>query len=109
VVNYGDETLSILDLQTRTTIATLPVGPHPQGLAVDSRSNRIYVANVQGNSVTVIDGARNAVVGARNAGSHPYAVAVDEGSGRVFAANYAAPWVTPLSDEPPSITPSPAK
>jgi len=53
-VNYGDKTLSILDLRTRTEIATLPVGLHPQELAVDSKSNRIYVANVQGNSVTVL-------------------------------------------------------
>jgi YVTN family beta-propeller protein len=109
VVNYGDETLSILDLQTRTTIATLPVGPHPQGLAVDSKSNRIYVANVHGNSVTVIDGARNGVVGVRTAGNHPYAIAIDQGSGRVYAANYGAPWVTPLPDGPQSIPPSPGK
>ncbi len=109
MVNYGDNTLSILDLQTRKTSATLPVGLHPQGLAVDSKSNRIYVANVQGNSVTVIDGATNAVVGVRNAGSHPYAVAVDQGSGHAYAANYAAPWVTPLSDEPQSTPSSPVK
>jgi YVTN family beta-propeller protein len=109
VVNYGDNTLSILDLQTRTTIATLPVGLHPQGLAVDSKSNRIYVANVQGNSVTVIDGARNAVIGVRNAGSHPYAVAVDQSSGHAYAANYGAPWVTPLPDAPRSIPSSPGK
>jgi YVTN family beta-propeller protein len=100
VVNYGDETLSVLDLQTMTTIATLPVGGHPQGLAVDSKSNRIYVANVQGNSVTVIDGARNAVIGVRNAGSHPYAVAVDQSSGHAYAANYGAPWMTPLPSSP---------
>jgi YVTN family beta-propeller protein len=106
VVNYGDQTLSILDLQTRTTIATLPVGLRPQGLAVDSKSNRIYVANVQGNSVTVIDGARNVVVGVRNAGSHPYAVTVDQSSGHAYAANYGAPWVTSLPDAPQSIPPS---
>jgi YVTN family beta-propeller protein len=107
VVNYGDETLSILDLQTRTTIATLPVGPHPQGLAIDSKSNRIYVANVHGNSVTVIDGAKNAVVGVRTAGSYPYTIAVDQGSGRAYAANYGEPWVTPLPEVPPSTPPSP--
>jgi YVTN family beta-propeller protein len=109
VVNYGDKTLSILDLRTRTEIATLPVGLHPQELAVDSKSNRIYVANVQGNSVTVFDGARNAVVGVRNAGSHPHAVAVDQSSGHAYAANYGAPWVTPLPDAPQSIPQSPIR
>lgn len=103
VVNYGDETVSILDLQTRAKIATLPVGPHPQGLAIDSKSNRVYVANVQGDSVTVIDGARNGVVGIRNAGKHPYAVAVDQGSGRAYVANYGAPWVTPLRGLSPDV------
>jgi YVTN family beta-propeller protein len=94
VVNYGDKTLSILDLRTRTEIATLPVGLHPQELAVDSKSNRIYVANVQGNSVT---------------GSHPHAVAVDQSSGHAYAANYGAPWVTPLPDAPQSIPQSPIR
>jgi YVTN family beta-propeller protein len=109
VVNYGDETLSVLDMQTTSTIATVPVGPHPQGLAVDSKSNLIYVANVHGDSITVIDGTTNSVLGVREAGNHPYAVAVDQGSGRVFAANYAAPWVTPLPSAKPLVQPSTAK
>jgi YVTN family beta-propeller protein len=97
-VNYGDETLSVIDLQTRKVIALIPVGKHPQGIAVDSAANRIYVANVHGDSVTVIDGGKNTVLGARSAGKNPYAVTVDEASGRAYAANYSAPWVTPVSD-----------
>jgi YVTN family beta-propeller protein len=97
-VNYGDETLSVIDLQTRRVIALLPVGRHPQGIAVDATANRIYVANVHGDSVTVIDGEKNTVLGARSAGRNPYAVTVDEASGRAYAANYSAPWVTPVSN-----------
>ena len=97
-VNYGDETLSVIDLQTRKVIATLPVGKHPQGIAIDSKANRVYVANVHGDSVTVIDGEKNVVLGARNAGKNSYAVTVDEASGHVYAANYGAPWVTPVAD-----------
>jgi YVTN family beta-propeller protein len=93
-VNYGDETLSIIDMKTRNTIATLPVGHHPQSLAVDPQNNRIYVTNVRSDSVTIIDGAKNAVIGAQSAGKNPYGVAVDPASGRVYAANYAAPWLT---------------
>jgi YVTN family beta-propeller protein len=97
-VNYGDETLSVIDLQTRKVIALVPVGKHPQGIAVDSTANRIYVANVHGDSVTVIDGEKNTVLGVRSAGKNPYAVAVDEASGHAYAANFSAPWVTPVSD-----------
>src|SRR6185437_15146695 len=69
-VNYGDETLSVFDIKTRRPIATLSVGTHHQGLAVDSKSNLMYVANVHGDSTTVIDGAVNIVLGVRNAGKH---------------------------------------
>ena len=96
-VNYGDETVSVIDLQTRKPIATVPVGRHPQGIAVDSTANRIYVANVHSDSVTVIDGEKSTVLGVRSAGKSPYAVTVDEASGHVYTANYGAPWVTPTS------------
>jgi YVTN family beta-propeller protein len=72
---------------------------HPQGLAIDAKSNLIYVANVHGDNVTVIDGARDVVIGVRNAGRNPYALAIDQKFGNVFAANYAAPWVTPVSGD----------
>lgn len=97
VVNYGDETMSVIDIMTKQVVATLPVGKHPQGVAVDSKANRIYVANVHDDNVTLIDGARNTVIGVRSAGKAPYAVAVDEASGRAYAANYGAPWVTPVA------------
>jgi len=108
-VNYGDETLSVFDIKTRRPIATLSVGTHHQGLAVDSKSNLMYVANVHGDSTTVIDGAVNIVLGVRNAGKHPYAVVIDQGSGRVFAANYAAPWITLVSAAKPSLPASTVK
>lgn len=96
-VNYGDETVSVIDLQTRKAIATVPVGKQPQGIAIDSTANRIYVANVHSDSVTVIDGEKSTVLGVRGAGKNPYAVTVDEASGHVYVANYGAPWVTPIS------------
>jgi YVTN family beta-propeller protein len=98
VVNYGDETLSVIDLQTKKVLATLPVGRHPQGIAVDLKSHRIYVANVLGNSVTVIDGAKNKVLYDLSAGDHPYAVAIDSVFSRVYAANYSTPWITPIAE-----------
>ncbi len=90
-VNYGDETLSVIDLRSQRAIATLPVGHHPQAVAVDPTRNVIYVANVHGNSVTAIDGRNNRVIGTFAAGEDPYAVAVDAETGQVFTANYGVP------------------
>jgi YVTN family beta-propeller protein len=47
VVNYGDETLSILDLQTMATIATLPVGSARKGWR-RSKSNSISSRTYKG-------------------------------------------------------------
>jgi len=45
----------------QTVVATIPVGAGPSSVAVNARTNRIYVTN--GNDyVSVIDGATNAVV-----------------------------------------------
>ncbi len=93
-VNYGDETLSVIDLRTQRVIATLLVGRHPQAVAVDSTRNVLYVANVHGNSVTAIDGRNNRVIGAFSAGQNPYAVAVDAETGKVFTASYGSPALT---------------
>ena len=96
VVNYGDDSLSVIDLESHSVAATLPVDRQPEGVALDSKTNRIYVANLHGDSVTVIDGAKNAIIGTRSAGRFPYAVAVDSDSGALYAANYGSPWVTPI-------------
>jgi YVTN family beta-propeller protein len=93
-VNYGDETLSVIDLRAQRAIATLPVGHHPQAVAVDATPNVIYVANVHGNSVTAIDGRNNRVIGTLAAGEHPYAVAVDAETGKAFTASYGSPALT---------------
>lgn len=90
-VNYGDETLSVIDLRSQRAIATLHVGHHPQAVAVDPIRNVIYVANVHGNNVTAIDGRSNRVIGTFAAGESPYAVAVDPTTGQVFTANYGIP------------------
>ena len=95
-VNYGDQTLSVIDLRSQLAIATLPVGEHPQAVTVDPKRNVVYAANVHGNSVTAIDGKNNRVIGTFAAGKNPYAVAVDEQTGRVFTANYGSPALTPV-------------
>ena len=55
---------------------------------------RVFVANLHEDSLTVIDRAKNAVTSTLHAGSRPYAVAVDLQSGTPYAANYSSPWVT---------------
>jgi YVTN family beta-propeller protein len=86
-VNYGDDTLTVIDGAKSHAAATLPVGKRPQAVAVDAERDLVFVANTQGNSVTVIDGKSNRVLTTLNAGKAPYAVAVNPMSRKLHVAN----------------------
>jgi YVTN family beta-propeller protein len=90
VVNYGDDSLSVIDAATGRPKATVPVGKEPKAVAVDVAKNLIYVANTHGNSVTVIDGADNQVLATLAAGKNPYALAINPGSDKLHVANLDA-------------------
>ena len=60
------------------------MGEKPQGIAIDTKANRIYVANVHGDSVSVIDGARNTVIETLRVGHNPYALVVNERAARLY-------------------------
>ena len=58
-------------------------------MAVNETTNRIYVANYNSDSVSVIDGATGNVIGSPIAvGDSPYGVAVNEATNRIYVANY---------------------
>src|SRR5205085_3305534 len=75
-------------------ITVVPVGRHPTGLAWDERGGRLYVANGNSDTVSVIDTRRNAVVQAipvapfrqRKIGLAPTAVALSSDAKTLFVA-----------------------
>ena len=81
---------------TPTVIATIPVGTSPRlGVGVNSATNRIYVVNVGGNNVSVIDGATNAVDATVPVGSGPVGVGVNPATNRI----YVTCSMEPVSDD----------
>jgi virginiamycin B lyase len=60
VSHPSDNTVSSIDPQTNSVIATIPVGSHPDGIAVSQEA--VWVANSGGPSVSRIDPATNQVV-----------------------------------------------
>jgi YVTN family beta-propeller protein len=58
-----DRPAEVSDLAAGPAVtATVSVGSQPGSIAVNPRTNRVYVANVGSHTVSVIDGTRNAVV-----------------------------------------------
>jgi YVTN family beta-propeller protein len=55
-------TVSRIDLVTGKVTAVVNVGLHPSGLALDEKHHRLYVANSNSDTISVIDTAANHVV-----------------------------------------------
>jgi len=81
-----------------TVIATIPVGTSPRlGVAADPTTNRIYVANVGSNNVSVIDGATNTEIDTDGnpangitrvpVGAAPAGVAANPTTNRIYVTN----------------------
>jgi YVTN family beta-propeller protein len=72
---------------TYTVTATVPVGNEPEGVGVDAATDTIYVANTEGSTVSVIDGATNTVTATVPVGSFPVGVGVDAVTHSAYVAN----------------------
>ncbi|MBI2471289.1 MAG: carboxypeptidase regulatory-like domain-containing protein [Planctomycetes bacterium] len=70
-----------------TVTATISVGSYPWGVGVNSTTNRIYVTNNSGNTVSVIDGATNTVTATISVGSSPSYVGVNPSTNRIYVSN----------------------
>jgi DNA-binding beta-propeller fold protein YncE len=105
VGNQNLDTVSVIDAAACNatngggcdrTWPTVSVGSFPQAIAVDKRTDTIYVANLNENTVSVINGATcNAATSAGcglppatvTVGSSPAALAVDQRTDTIYVAN----------------------
>src|ERR1044072_360651 len=66
----------------------IDVGDHPYGIAVNSATNKIYVANQFSATVSVIDGASNNVIATIPLAGDLRAVAVNPVTNRIYVPVY---------------------
>jgi YVTN family beta-propeller protein len=108
VANLGAGTVSVVNSATCNAAqkggctkpaATIDVGGEPGGIAVDEATDTLYVANLQGSTVWVIDGATCNATDQQGCsrppatvtvGNGPYALAVDEATDTVYVTNPGA-------------------
>ena len=88
--NSGGSEVRVHDGSSNTFIKTITVGSSPSGVAVNSFTNRVYVANSGSNTVSVIDGASDVVIAtvALGPGRMPIELAVNEATNRVYVTNF---------------------
>jgi YVTN family beta-propeller protein/autotransporter-associated beta strand protein len=87
VVSAGSNTVTVLDVGTRTIVATVAVGSVPEAIAISADGKFVYVPNLDSNRVSVISTAANQVVSSISAPS-PYAVAVSPDGGTLYVTSF---------------------
>jgi len=71
---WGCRKIVIVNTKSLIIEGTIPVGDHPNDMAIDSRGEMLYVANSNDNSVSVIDLVQKKVVETLNAALFPTAL-----------------------------------
>ena len=105
--NQNDNTVSVINAATcnaadtrgcrqRVHSVSLPAGASPQGIAIDTATGTIYVANIGGNTISVINARTCNAVDFSGCGQTPasikdpggpIALAVDQATDTVYVAN----------------------
>ena len=88
-LNPGPGRLLVVDIATRSVIATVPVGEDPSQVAMNPVRARIYVTNKFSNNVSVIDTTTNSIEATIAVGRGPVGVDVNRAGTRVYAAPIA--------------------
>ena len=78
-------TTTPVDGQTVSTIIT--VGDTPEGVDVNPLTNKVYVANFNDDTVSVIDGATDTIMSTVNVGDLPINIGVNSKTNTIFVGN----------------------
>ena len=87
VTNGKSNSVSVLDMRNYSSIATIPVGANPTGVAANSQKNEVYVVNTGSNSLSVIDAEQNKVVDTIGVERAPYFVDISSDGRRAYVAD----------------------
>ena len=85
------------DMAGNSHEGAIKVGEKPDAIAVHSGTNTIYVANVNSNTISIIDGSANKVVKTVSSGGiGPMGLAVNTVNNKVYVANFESDSVSVL-------------
>jgi len=87
IANSNSNNVSVIDIPSRTLVATVPVGASPIGVA--ATVTRVYVANSGSNTVSVINTSTRAVIATINVGLNPNWVALNPAGTRAYVTNFS--------------------
>jgi YVTN family beta-propeller protein len=88
VGNFTDNTISVIDVDSKRVTATIPVPPGPHGIAITPDNRWVYVASDGSSTVSVIDSATDKVLENIEVGKNPHGVAASADGKYVLVGVY---------------------
>jgi len=84
-VDSAQNAVVVFDSAKRVSLR-VAVGVAPVAMAVNEATNRVYVANAGGETVSVIHGESNAVTASVKVGPRPYALAANPATNKIYVS-----------------------
>ncbi|PAV10969.1 hypothetical protein ASJ81_12210 [Methanosarcina spelaei] len=104
ITNYAAGTVSVIDINTNTVTATVPVGITPFGVVINPEATKVYVTNWGSNNVSVINTATNTVIATVPVGSEPKGIAINPEGTKVYVANTNSTTVSVIDTATDTVT-----
>ena len=91
VSNSSSSNIAAIDLASGA-VTLIPTGVHPEGSVVSSDGTRLYTANREGASITIIDTAKNAAIGEIKSGKGTNRITITpDGSFLIYSGDAGTP------------------
>jgi len=84
---YPHHIVFVINGSTNSLIGAITVGTGPYGVGVNPTTNKIYVTNLDSNTVSVIDGSTDTVTNTITVGTGPYGVGVNPTTNKIYVTN----------------------
>ena len=83
----GEDVVKVIDTQTNTNLADIPVGAFPEGIVITPDGNTAYVGNGYGDTISVINLASNTVSATWTGFDGPEYVALNLAGTKLYSTN----------------------
>jgi serine/threonine-protein kinase len=104
VTKASENSVSVINMKSRTVIATISVGELPWWLAVDPNTGQVYATNHGEDTVSVIDMDTREVTATIRVGREPAAVAVNPKTRTAYVTNHGENTVSVIDMDTRKVT-----
>lgn len=94
IANFKQDSISVIDLDADTCVATISTQHEPQGITVAPNGERFYVGNYGASSVTVFNARSHESIANIPVGSHPVGMGVSPDGSQLYVATQKGGGVT---------------